>query len=429
MNKSISFSTGEFKVEKTSAWLVSFLKFAERISSFEALKSVQVKMKETNYSVHQKLITLICSIATGCAYTSDINDKLVPDTVAPRMLDMSRFPDQSQINILLRRFDSQNIDQFKETHHQHFMDNSQSLSTTDSITVDIDQTGLVANGKKFECAAKGYFPRKRGKKGYQASAAFCGNTGETVSLYLDPGNTNSITRLHDILKDIVKKYNSVIEDNRLILRADSGYGTDEGVLLLKATKAKFVVKGYSSQKAERLAKSVKKGTWEEINECVDIYELPSRGELRVILVRCLEKDGVKYTYLATNVPLKDMSAREVFRFYNGRQTIEAFIKVCKNTYGIKNLRTKSFFGIYSFLWLVFITHNMISWMKSTVFAETEFGDFGINTIVRKFGFLTAEVIESKDHVEIKLPTLSRLARLFVDAIKPKYIQLEIPIPS
>jgi len=93
MNKIISFSTGKFKVEKTSAWLVSFLKFADQISAFEPLKLVQVKMKEIKYTVQQKLITIICSIVMDCAYTSDVNDKLVPDTVAPRMLDTMRFPD------------------------------------------------------------------------------------------------------------------------------------------------------------------------------------------------------------------------------------------------------------------------------------------------------------------------------------------------
>ena len=429
MKKSITFSTGKFKVEKTSAWLVSFLKFTEQITGFEQLKTVKVKMKQIRYTVQQKLITLICSIAIGCAYTSDINDKLVPETVAPRMLDMLRFPDQSQINVLLQRFTEENIVQLKEVHHQLFMENSQSLSTFENEIVDVDQTGLLANSKNFECAAKGYFPRKRGKQGYQLSAAFCSSTGETVTMYLDPGNTNSIKRLNDMLEDIVLKYTETITNNRLILRADSGYGSDDGIKMLKSTKAKFVVKGYSSERARKLAASVKRDDWEEIDECVDVCELPPQGYLRITLVRILEKDGVKYTYLASNISRIDMSARDLFHFYNGRQTIEAFIKTCKNTYGIKNLRTKRFLGIYGFLWLVFITHNLISTMKATVFAETEFGELGVNTIVRKFGSITAEVIETDTHIEVKLPSLSKLAQLFVEALKPKYIQLAIPLPT
>lgn len=305
-------------------------------------------MKEIRYTVQQKLITLICSIAIGCSYTNDINDKLVPETVVPRMLDMLRFPDQSQINVLLKRFNEENVLQFKEAHHQLFMENSQSLSVTEAVVVDLDQTGLIANGKKFECAAKGYFPRKRGERGYQLSAAFCSNTNETVTMYLDSGNTNSIKRMEDMLADVTLKYNDTITDDLLILRADSGYGSDEGVRMLKATNAQFIVKGYSSKRTKNLAKNVKREEWVEIDEFVDVYEIPSQGDLRIILVRIVEKDGVKHTYLATNIPSEDMSAKDLFHFYNGRQTIEAFIKTCKNTYGIKNLRTKSFWGYIRF---------------------------------------------------------------------------------
>lgn len=45
-----------------------------------------------------------------------------------------------------------------------------------------------------------------------------------------------------------------------------------------------------------------------------------------------------------------MNATELYHFYNKKQTIEAFLKVCKTVYGIKNLRTFKFYGIYGFLW-------------------------------------------------------------------------------
>jgi hypothetical protein len=68
MNK-ISFDIGEFKEEKTSAWLAGFLKFAQTIGALELLEQVKVKMKEIDYTVHQKMITLLLSIVIGCRYT------------------------------------------------------------------------------------------------------------------------------------------------------------------------------------------------------------------------------------------------------------------------------------------------------------------------------------------------------------------------
>lgn len=422
--KSITFTTGEFKAEKTSAWLAAFLKTVDKISAFEALERVRVNLKEVKYTVKDKLSTLICSIATGCAYTSDINDKLVPDTVAARMLNMERFPDQSQLNILLKRLDSDNIRQLKEVHHQLFVENSLALSSSRSMVVDIDQTGLIANGKSFELAQKGYFPRKRGNQGYQVSAAFCGNTSETLSLYLDSGNIHSQTRITDMIKDVLAK----VSPENLTFRLDSAFGSAKIISELKATQAKFVVKGKSSVRARNLAASVNKHDWEEIDESVDVYELPNQGDLRVILVRTLQKDAsFKYTSLITNIAQTVMSAKDLFYFYNGRQTIEAFFKTCKNTYGMKNLRTKSFNGIYGFLWLVFITHNLISLMKSTVFAGTEIQTLGIGAIVKKIGSIMAEVYETKEHVEIRLPSLSKFANFFVECLNPKYIQLQMQI--
>lgn len=82
-----------------------------------------------------------------CGYTSDINEKLVSDTVAANISDMDRFPDQSQMNELIRRINSKGIEQVKSVHNQMFMHNAQCLSTTDFVVNDIDQSSLIANGK------------------------------------------------------------------------------------------------------------------------------------------------------------------------------------------------------------------------------------------------------------------------------------------
>lgn len=73
---------------------------------------------------------------------------------------MIRFPDQSQLNILLREFTEKNIQQFKEVHHQLFQENSQSMNTHDTIVVDVDQSGLIANGKSSNVQQKAISPGK-----------------------------------------------------------------------------------------------------------------------------------------------------------------------------------------------------------------------------------------------------------------------------
>lgn len=288
--KSITFSTGEFIAEKTSAWLVSFIQFAEKIKALSLFEQVKLKMKEVDYTVHQKILTLLLSVVVGCRYTSDINYKLVPDRVAAQMLDMSRFPDQSQINEVLRRADKSNVNQLQGVHHELFMQNARCLSSTECVVVDIDQSGLIANGKTYELADKGYFSKKKNQRGYQLSAAFCGGeNGKTLSMYLDPGNTHCSIRFNDLVKDTLIKLSDIAREKRLILRIDSGYGSDKNIEEIRY-KVLFVAKAYSTVRATNIAKTIHKEDWEEIDGAVDIFELPNIDGLRHIVVRTLTEE-------------------------------------------------------------------------------------------------------------------------------------------
>ncbi|AOT68303.1 hypothetical protein Gferi_01085 [Geosporobacter ferrireducens] len=212
--------------------------------------------------------------------------------------------------------------------------------------------------------------------------------------------------------------------NKLIIRADSGYGSFNNIKILQRTEVKFVVKAFSSQQSANLAKTIQNNQWQKINIQVHIVEIPVSKDLRIIACEFVGKDGkIKYSHLITNISSEKMSAIELFHFYNERQTIEAFFKTCKEIYGIKNLRTSKFYGIYGFLWLVFITHNLITLMKNTTFNSSKFQNIGVQALIKKLGSVFATVIEFKDHIEIVLPNLSKLAKLFVEALQPKYIQL------
>ncbi|WPC44743.1 transposase [Clostridium sp. JS66] len=124
----------------------------------------------------------------------------------------------------------------------------------------------------------------------------------------------------------------------------------------------------------------------------------------------------------TNINNKDMSAVEIFRFYNKRQTIEAFFKMAKNVYHIKNLRTSKFYGIYRFLWLVFITHNLISWFKSTVLHGTELKNVGVRVLVKSIRTIKGFVKRNSEGISVNIPPITRL---IADALcSPKYIQIK-----
>lgn len=57
------------------------------------------------------------------------------------------------------------------------------------------------------------------------------------------------------------------------------------------------------------------------------------------------------------------------------------------------------------------------WNKcSRAFSATKLENVGIKTLVKKLGKLTARIQESSNNIEIILPNLSTLAKLFVEAM-------------
>ena len=175
------------------------MQFGLKTDFFKPFEDFKLRMKKVKYSVYQKLITSMMSIVIGCETTKDINERLGVEKLAANMFDMDSIPDQSQINLLLTRMDSESISQLQDIHHQLFMEHSNSIYSTQRVVVDCDQTGLIANGKTFELAEKGYFAKKKNQSGYQLAAAFTGKHSETVAMFLDSGSTHICYRnIHHI---------------------------------------------------------------------------------------------------------------------------------------------------------------------------------------------------------------------------------------
>jgi hypothetical protein len=99
-----------------SAFLIAFQQHAAAMGFFRPIADrLRVKMKAVRYSVLQNGQTLVASILLGCPYTSSINHRLVPDSVAAREWGMERFPDQSQVNLFLNRMTAENVAQLEQS--------------------------------------------------------------------------------------------------------------------------------------------------------------------------------------------------------------------------------------------------------------------------------------------------------------------------
>jgi len=427
--KTITYESQEEQDKTVSAFLMMFLEYAQDIGLFVLLASkVNVKMKAVVYSLVNKAQTVMASLVMGCQHTKAINSELSEETIAANYLGMCRFPDQSQINRYLTRFNEANVAELGAVHQQLFIRQSQARQAVGQVVVDIDQCGLVVNGQSYEWARKGYFPHKRGEIGYQLSLAYIGAYEEAVQVYLDPGNSHCANRLADLLRDLDL---TLCKDNPgvcLIRRLDGGYDSAEHRALLADLPGYFILKGGHPVTARHLAQTVKAGQWLPVAEAVHGFELPPEGNMRRLLFEFWQADGqLDYSLIYTNLPLADWSVTTAFRFYNERTTIEAFFAQARHVFNIQSMRSRQFTAIFAFLRFVFLTNNVLVWAKQARLADSDFAQATTRQLLYQAPRIRARVTwDGLWHVWII--GVSRWATALRDALSrsPRLVQLTLP---
>jgi hypothetical protein len=426
----IAFEAGEPQEETVSAFLMLVLEYATEIGLFSLLERLlQVTMKTVRYTPLYKAQTVIASLVLGCAHTKAINETLREEVAAANYLGMPRFPDQSQINRYLTRFTEANVRELGDVQTRVLRQQSQARRAAGLLVVDIDQCGVVANGKTYEFHRKGYFPHKRGEEGYQVSLAYIGAYEEAIQLYLDPGNAHCTHRLADLLCDVDRLFGPEDTALALIRRLDAGYDSAAHRQMLAGLPGYVVLKGASSTLARRLAQRVAVQDWLPVADDVHGVEVPpDETGLRRLVYELHQADGtVDYALLYTNLPAADWGVSRLFAFYNERTTIEAFIAASRHVYNIQNLRSRKLHAIYAFLRFVVLTHNLLHWAKLARLAQTTL----VSATTRQLVCYVARVrahIRWDGHWHIRILPSSHWAALLLAALTqpPRPVQLALP---
>jgi hypothetical protein len=426
--KTITYQAAEREDETVSAFLMMVLEYGHEIGLYGLLGSrLKIAMKEVKYSLVNKAQTVIASLVMGCGHTKAINETLEPERAAASYLGLERFPDQSQINRYLTRFSEENVKQLGQIQVEMLVRQSRARQAVGWLVVDIDQCGLVANGKTYEFKRKGYFPRKRGEEGYQMLAAYIGAYDEALQMYLDSGNAHCSQRLGDLLHDIDSILPSDNPALKVIYRLDAGYDTPTHRQLLLDRSGYFLLKAHDTRLARKLAQQVPLQDWIPVDDLVHGTEVePLDGYRRLLYEFYLPEGDLEYFLMYTNLPADEFGIQRCFSFYNERQTIEAFFGQSRHVYNIQNLRSRKFCAIYAFLRFVFLTHNLIHWTKQAHFAQTELVHVTTRSLVQHIARVRARWSWTGTFNLFIAPS-NRWAALLLEALQPRPIQLELPL--
>ena len=451
-------ATDNFNDHTSHALLVSAFNKARSLGFFHKIEqTIHLKMKKRTFSWSDKINTLWASIVVGCNHTCEINIKLGShEKAAARMFGLERFPDQSQINRLLWAFEADHIKQWRKLHlgllcrYTRATARKRWLRLANRermLPVDIDQRALAVRGKKFELATRGYFGRKRGRRGYQLSLAFIGGQiGEVLDEYLDSGNTPVSDRIEELLESLEQFCRRTrIPRDCIVIRGDAQLGTPAIMAKIRAKGFHYLLKGLSSARAKRLAGQVAETSifWRVENGAqrlaawmCDMGEVEHReGRARwtgvrvetrtLLMVRQMERarrkrpdpktrqrlrqEGeerereIKVDYFLTDLSEEQMPINRVLETYNDRPTIERYFYDEQYALGARQVRTGHFAGEGMFQYIVATTSNLLRWMKHTTFKGTEIEKMGVGRIIHQAMQIPARIGRCGERWIIEMP--------------------------
>lgn len=368
------------------------------------------------YTSQQKSMVLIAALASACSHNVAINDHLKPYPALAQYFQLQQIPDQCTINRYLQGTQAVDL-----SYLQLILEETQKrlgLWRLDStpVDVDLDSTGLVVYGETYEGANKGFLSGHRGRKGYQLNLGICSNTAECLAFTLDPASVSPGQRFWDILYSIAEVVGGFEQIG--LIRADAIHGTKDNMQLLLERDASFLLKGRDPRTARKLAKDIPSFQWEtmdiahEVAEAQPLTLSSKHAPVRTILVKTKNANKIKYSHLYTTISSKEKEPIEIAHHYNQRQIIEAEIKAERNGPQLNHLRTRSFFGIYNFMYHLILAMNLVLLFRHTVLKGTILQEYGLQEITTKMMNIPAKVENKNSLLVLNFPEKHPMVQKF-----------------
>jgi hypothetical protein len=435
---------GEPVGSSARAGLAGFLAFVRQVGVAGALAAVRLPVQErtTGFTQVQKSLALLCALAAGCRSARDGDFDLKPDPIAAAVLGLPRWPHSSQLTRHLRAFRPQHVRALRGAVEDLVASHSAArrrLRQGERVVVDLDQTAISANGRTYQRTARGHL-KKKGDRGYQATAAFAGDSGggadEVLATFLDPGNTHASRRFADVLDALERVLGPLERRPGLVLRFDCQYATADDLALLLRRRLRFVGRVYADRTAETWAREHRTTlAWIELSPIKWVADLgegpvsPGRPDVvcRRLLVRATgARHRAGYTAIVTNLPAQEVPAAELEPFYQARQTIEGWLSEATDALQLKGLWSRSFDGLEAFLLHALLASNLLNWWeRRAVLPDSSLPHLGLRQLIGRVITLPARVLRTAEgRLALLLPPAHPYARRLV----PATTAWQLPLP-
>jgi len=335
------------------------------------------------------------------------------DKVLQDIFGLEQMPSQSTYSRFFNKFDqAANTEVFPALQHR-FLEKLE----IGNLTIDFDSTVITRYGEQ-EGSAVGYNPNKKGRNSHHPLMAFISQTRMVANAWLRPGNTAACSNCVEFMRETFER--CLASKSVGLVRADSGFYTDEILNYLEEEKKNYViaVKMYPNLKAEILGKR----NWITLAKGIELSEMTfshiTGRPRRYIIIKKKVEDrpdaagkllfdvpGYRFSCYVTNM---DLPLDQIWNIYNSRADCENRIKELKQDFGLENFCLQGFWATEASFRFIMVAYNLISLFRH--FALNEHNKATHSTLKSYCFALGAWTVNhaNKKTLKISLPVKKRV---------------------
>lgn len=308
--------------------------------------------------------------------------------------------------------------------NQRILHYKASTETPREIGIDFDDSVLAAFGHQ-EGTAIGYNPKYHGRPSYKLRVGFVEGSKELLGLELRPGNDHTNADYLRFFQEIERQ----LPKNWVLLRirADRGFFDNDNLTYWEDHCYEYVVKAKLTKKLKQVINFLdEQNLWVEVEDGLHVAELRlpltnwgrarrfvfirQRPEIKDTRQASLMDHPAFWDVQAMVTNKEDLSALEVWRWYNGRATIENEIEELKSSYGIEMNSHQNLVANQILTWAKAIAYNLATWFKHA-FLDPKYHSWELKTLRSRLLHIPGNIYGTAKSLKVSLPSWKPLKAL------------------
>lgn len=359
--------------------LASFIAFLDQIGYAQQLQThLPWQLTSPNAIPLAHTLTAFCIGVMAGARRFAHTEMARADRALHALLGLERWPGADTVRALFHRFTQATIQSFWRPLWVWLLGMVRCPAT--GFSLDLDSTVFQRAGHQ-EGAAKGYNPRRPGRKSHHPLLAVLAEAPLVLHGWLRSGNTGAARGVTAFLSEAL----ALLPPGMSLrcVRADSGFFEEALLAFLEQRQLPYLVVARLTTRLKRRAAVISQ--WQPVDEHYAVGEFRARllgwsVERRFVVVRervredkeavgrkLIDVPGYTFRLWVTN---RTEPVLLLWRDYNGRATVEQRIEELNNDLGADDFCTQNFWATEAAFLAVLFTFNLLSLYQQTSAPQT-----------------------------------------------------------